>query len=100
MSLYPDAIPVCTDPGWTEAVPLSERIRVLFYDDGTVRFEHLCDRTVHDRGTIVCSPALQTGPHGTRHRVVSRVPLTITPSILCPDCGTHGFVTDGKWVAA
>jgi hypothetical protein len=23
-----------------------------------------------------------------------------TPSILCPDCGTHGFVTNGQWVAA
>jgi hypothetical protein len=24
-------------------------------------------------------------------------PVTITPSILCPDCGLHGFVTDGTW---
>lgn len=26
-------------------------------------------------------------------------PLTVTPSILCAMCGTHGFITDGKWVS-
>lgn len=24
--------------------------------------------------------------------------LTVTPSLLCPTCGNHGFITDGKWV--
>lgn len=28
---------------------------------------------------------------------VSEDPLTIDPSILCPDCGTHGFVRAGRW---
>jgi hypothetical protein len=27
-------------------------------------------------------------------------PLTVTPSILCTGCHTHGFITDGKWVTA
>lgn len=27
-------------------------------------------------------------------------PITLSPSILCKGCGTHGFVTDGKWVTA
>ena len=31
--------------------------------------------------------------------VVTQVyPLTVTPSILCSGCGTHGFITAGSWV--
>jgi hypothetical protein len=30
--------------------------------------------------------------------VRSTDPLTVTPSILCTGCGTHGFITDGQWV--
>ncbi len=25
-------------------------------------------------------------------------PLTISPSLLCRACGSHGFIRDGKWV--
>ena len=25
-------------------------------------------------------------------------PLTVTPSIFCGRCQTHGFITDGAWV--
>lgn len=25
-------------------------------------------------------------------------PLTITPSLLCSECGSHGWITDGVWV--
>lgn len=24
-------------------------------------------------------------------------PLTLTPSVLCTDCGAHGWIKDGKW---
>jgi len=34
------------------------------------------------------------------HTVVSRDPLTITPSLACGACKWHGFVTAGKWVPA
>ena len=27
-------------------------------------------------------------------------PLTISPSLLCRACGSHGFIRDGKWVSA
>lgn len=27
-------------------------------------------------------------------------PLTISPSLLCRHCGTHGFIRQGKWVPA
>ena len=88
------------DGGWPE-----RHMKLLFYPDGLVRFQHLCDRG--KRGVIVCAPHLSPGhvitpafeqpypsvPHG------SYVPLrlTVTPSILCTDCGTHGFITDGRW---
>lgn len=66
--------------------------RVLFYPDGTVRFEHDCK--IVDRVRIICAPSL------VNHTIVQREPLTIEASILCPDCGTHGWVRKGRWVAA
>lgn len=41
---------------------------------------------------------LPIGPSGWT--VVSTDPLTIIPSILNQPCGCHGFITEGKWVAA
>jgi hypothetical protein len=32
--------------------------------------------------------------------LVSREPLTLSPSLLCRLCGHHGFIRDGKWVPA
>jgi len=32
--------------------------------------------------------------------LVSKDPLTLTPSLLCRLCGDHGFITAGKWVRA
>lgn len=79
---------------------------VLFMDDGSHLFAHVCDRSptnLHrstrfrtDAGVIRCAPALD--PIG--HQIVSSDPLTVTPSILCLDCGLHGWVRDGRWVAA
>ena len=33
------------------------------------------------------------------HTLVSREPLTMTPSLLWDCCGTHGYITDGKWTS-
>jgi hypothetical protein len=90
----------CIDPGWRRAVKVGPTGKaVLFYDDGTVRFAHRCDRG--ERGIIDCSPLLQIGPGhedpGPGHEIVSEDPLTIRPSILCPDCGTHGWFTESRW---
>lgn len=67
---------------------------VLFMDDGAVRFAHAC-KAVGSGQRLRCAPALQIG---NGHTVVAMDPLTIVASILCPDCGLHGFVTDGRWV--
>jgi hypothetical protein len=32
--------------------------------------------------------------------VLSTEPLTLSPSLLCRLCGSHGFIRDGKWVGA
>ena len=98
--------PRAVTPGWsgidllgTHTVHNGEPLpgmALMFYPDGRVAFRHVCDRG--ERGVIVCAPFLQTESGG--HQVVSRHPWAITPSILCPDCGTHGFVTDGNWVPA
>lgn len=32
--------------------------------------------------------------------VVSTEPLTLSPSLLCLLCNSHGFIRDGKWVQA
>lgn len=34
---------------------------------------------------------------GENHKVVSLDPLEISPSLVCPDCGDHGFVWHGRW---
>jgi hypothetical protein len=40
-------------------------------------------------------------PRSTGHRLISRDPLTIEGSLLCPiGCGAHGWIHDGRWVPA
>lgn len=39
-------------------------------------------------------------PHGPHWTVESWEPLTLSPSILRTECGCHGFIREGKWVAA
>lgn len=101
--------PFAVEPGWTGVYLIDgpgPTFRLLTYADGTVRFEHRCDRG--ERGVIICAPTLQIGSghtlaYGPCQRPecngVHEAP-TVTPSILCPDCGTHGFITDGRWIEA
>lgn len=70
---------------------------LLTFADGSVRFEHVCDRGT--RGVIVCAPRLQIGNGHTLTRADGTGLPTVRASILCEDCGTHGWVTDGRWHA-
>lgn len=57
------------------------------------RFSHVCDLP---RSGV----RLRIAPLLTNHQIATVSPLHIEPSILCADCGIHGFVRLGKWVSA
>lgn len=42
--------------------------------------------------------AADYGSNAPRWDVVSWDPLTLEPSILCGECGHHGYIRDGAWV--
>lgn len=46
-----------------------------------------------------CGPDKKFAALASDHQKVSIDPLTLSPSVLC-QCGAHGFIRDGKWVAA
>lgn len=57
-------------------------------------------RCPHGRYWSEGDPIIHTLPiGGNGWTVVSEDPLTIQPSISKPDCGCHGFITNGEWVA-
>ena len=93
-------IPVLVDMSFFFFEPLGDEKALCHYVDGTVRFYHRCDRG--ELGVIVCAPLLQLDDGHTITVAwvapdIPRAGSTITPSILCADCGTHGFVTAGVW---
>lgn len=94
-----DVLTDAVDPEFLHELVLGDDMRMLCYrsnqsDPQAWGFAHRCDRG--DRGVILCAPRLDA----TGHRIEVADPLTVSPSILCPDCGTHGFVRAGKWVQA
>lgn len=95
-------IPVAVEPGWETATFITDParpdlwMRLLFYSDTDVRFDHLCDRG--PRGIIFCAPRLANVNQPGGHQITgTRECPTVRASILCEDCGTHGFITDRKW---
>jgi hypothetical protein len=84
--------PELVEPDAEAVVHVGYDHAIHFYSDGSARFAHECDRG--ERGLVRCAPLLQLDGG---HQIVTRYPLTIRPSILCGDCGTHGFITDGRW---
>jgi hypothetical protein len=84
-------------PGYGPAaasVAVGFGIEALFYADGTVRIAHDCKLIGPDR-RVRTAPLLQLG---NGHTITALSPLTITPSILCDDCGLHGYITECEWV--
>lgn len=95
-----------------QRVPVGSGHELLVMGDGCIRFAHDCDRHVRfpDRPVLPLriAPALKFGsqrgtPGSPAHTVVVKqdavrgTVLHVEPSILCEDCGTHGFVTNGLW---
>ncbi|KAA1376372.1 hypothetical protein [Aeromicrobium fastidiosum] len=90
-----DSPVVVVREGWDRREEVGDAKALLTYPAGVVSFEHVCDRG--GRGVIVCAPRLQFEGGHTLTRSDADSPATVQPSILCDDCGTHGFVTDGVW---
>jgi hypothetical protein len=87
--------PFLVDPGWVDMRLVTnlhgDDHRILFYEDGTARFEHRCWRWEDE--SVICAPVLFD------HQI-TRDPLVITPSIDCPDCRLHGLIINGRWLDA
>lgn len=89
------AIPDLTKPGWSSLERHGSGVESVHYPDGSIRIRHECTRP-RDGRTLIVAPALQLAiPNG--HRIVTRDPLTVSPSIACGDCGLHGFIREGRW---
>jgi len=76
----------------------------LIPDPRLFLWEHDCfEWDVADTGEVAEVEA-RTSAHlplgGTGWTLVQSEPLTISPSIMCHRCGTHGFWRDGAWVPA
>lgn len=70
-------------------------IRFQLDDDEThILWWHKCNHGEHHDLYPARLPNSQAG-----WTVVQKDPLTVTPSIMCGSCKTHGFITNGKWVA-
>ena len=85
-------------PGWIARDDHGFGVSTLRYLDGTIRVEHLCFRP-RDGASLLIAPTLSDVGKAGGHQVLVTYPLTISPSILCGDCGLHGFITDGEWRA-
>ena len=84
------------DDGWDRAIDVGGGVRLLVTDapnwpECEVMVEHTC-KDIGQGERLVIAPGLSPG-----HRITQLDPVTITPSLLCPDCGLHGFITDGTW---
>lgn len=80
------------ESGYTGRQHVGDDKYLLFYPDGRHAFEHRCDRSQRGAGVIICAPLVVPPDHQ-----VAPGP-TVTPSIHCLDCGTHGFITNGQWI--
>lgn len=78
-------------PGYADILPLSGEpsyIRLLITDTGRLRLEHVCNLNGKRRAVVQSMPM---------HHIVQPSPLSLQPSVHCPTCGLHGYVTDGQW---
>jgi hypothetical protein len=79
---------------------MTRKLGEVLIDDVIVRyFGH--GETVDDVSVTHPAPHKELGVctawfDGTTHRVTSEIPLTIEPSLDCPECGWHHTITAGQ----
>lgn len=79
-------------------IVLAPGIRLREVPEG-FRIRHLCKSGNGDKPTDIVlwnAPLIDT-TSGKYHSLVSREPLTIVASVLCPSCKLHGYIRDGTW---
>lgn len=88
------------DDAWERREEVGPDMALLHYaeTDRKPAFEHVCTRWPDDAEpdgefVKVVAPSL----HPDHVVTLSDKGSTVRASILCPDCGLHGFITDGKW---
>jgi hypothetical protein len=57
----------------------------------------------HDCATVTHTAWGWIGDQGDKksgHRIASTSPLHVEGSLVCEDCGDHGWIHDGRWVKA
>lgn len=90
-----------TDWRWQWRIDGLTDCALLEYDSKVIRFQHVCDRG--DRGVIICAPKLDARHHVSLDlgaHYAGPIELSVSPSIQCPDCGTHGFIERNVWRSA
>jgi len=68
-------------------------------DGAHVQWFHDCLSYLGEGGALIpvrAETLLPIGDNGWH--VAQAEPLTVTPSIMCRHCQTHGFITNGAWV--
>lgn len=78
----------------TERLDLGHGLHLVRFVAGGYGVEHRC-KEVGDGDRLVCAPELVDHTVAEAGGVI-----TVTPSIACPDCGLHGFITAGRWSPA
>lgn len=59
------------------------------------------DGGIHYGGVLFDLPGIaEAFPNGALWQVESFDPLTLSPSLLCPQCGHHGWIRAGRWEPA
>lgn len=92
-------------PEYVSRVDVGSGVFALFTDEpktgaSRIAIEHVCTRP-RDGMTLRVAPFLTADKPSQRgHQLLSEDPLTVSPSILCGDCGLHGFIRDGHWTDA
>lgn len=86
-------IPIAMPPGAEIIVRLGGEMALCRVTGVGYYFRHVCDRTASGRNVIICAPAL------SQHHIefVPEAGFTVQPSILCPDCGLHGWLIANEW---
>ena len=93
LPVWPDAVSIAVGPTENIEILVAVSTSVPYpTSPSSFWFAHDC-RMIDERTQVRCAPGLDPA-----HRIEWKTDgLHISPSILCPDCGTHGFVTGGVW---